>query len=234
MAAPGTNYLAWTPEDVANYFSQKGFREYANLWVKHKLSGERMVMLQPGDLQDMGITTIGDRIGIQKELRVLKSGARALERSRVLAEFKQGYHGSDLMKFLYENCGGGLCCPREADRYTVTGHTLKIRQYHIHRIFGGWKCGGCLGGVWKYDTIQLDRITDVDTEITTVGIGMMASTKCWVFVSAQAGMDAETQQARVENHQLFLEKEDGEKLAETLQHRIAEYKLELAGQHDTA
>eukprot|EP00408_Alexandrium_pacificum_P041069 CAMPEP_0171261210 /NCGR_PEP_ID=MMETSP0790-20130122/55871_1 /TAXON_ID=2925 /ORGANISM="Alexandrium catenella, Strain OF101" /LENGTH=230 /DNA_ID=CAMNT_0011729599 /DNA_START=102 /DNA_END=794 /DNA_ORIENTATION=+ len=226
------NILEWTAEDVAKYFTSKGYGAYAELWVKHRVNGDRMVMLQPKDIQDMGVTLVGDRIGIQKELRAFKGQARLADRNKVLCQYKQAYPGSDCQRAMYDSVWK-CCFPREADMYILTSTLLKIRKYHVRRLVGAVKCGGCLGGDWEHDTIPLDKITDVDTMTTTVGVGMFKTAKCHIFLSAMAGGDATSQVARVEKHTLFVEESDGEKFADEIRHRVAEYKLELAGQHDS-
>mmetsp|Transcript_16457 Transcript_16457/g.38567 ORF Transcript_16457/g.38567 Transcript_16457/m.38567 type:complete len:233 (+) Transcript_16457:42-740(+) len=232
MAEPDTvNYDTWSAEDVARFFTEKGYGEYASLWVEHRLTGSRVVMMKPDDLRAMGIAKIGDRLGIQKELRSLKSVARAVDRTKVIAEYKEGYHGNALSRVLYETCG--CCCPREPDKYTLTSSTLKIRRYHMERIFGlGF--GGCLGGQWEHDTIQLENIVDVDITITTLGNSCLEENKCWVYLSSQAGVEAESEKSRVVTDTLFMEKEDGEHFAELIRNQVMEHKLTLSGMHDSA
>eukprot|EP00415_Alexandrium_ostenfeldii_P000184 UN0184 len=176
-----------------------------------------MVMLQPKDIQDMGVTLVGDRIGIQKELRAFKGQARLADRNKVLCQYKQAYPGSDCQRAMYDSVWK-CCFPREADMYILASTLLKIRKYHVRRLVGAVKCGGCLGGDWDHDAIPLDKITDVDTMTTTVGVGMFKTAKCHIFLSAMAGGDATSQVARVEKHTLFVEESDGEKFADEIRH----------------
>jgi len=226
------NILEWTAEDVAKHFTSKGYGEYAELWKQHRVSGDRAVMLQPKDIQDMGVTLVGDRIGIQKELRGFKGQARMADRNKVLCQHTQAYEGSECHRAMYDSVLKH-CFPREPDKYILTNTLLKIRKYHIRRLVGAIKCGGCLGGDWEHENIPLDKIIDVDTMTTTIGSGMFKMAKCHIFISAMAGGEAASQVARVEKHTLFVEESDGETFADEIRHRAAEYKLELTGQHDS-
>jgi len=228
----GTNFHKWTPEDVSKFFSGKGYGEYANLFVQQRLSGERVVLLTPDDLKSLGIERIGDRLGIQRELREIKAAARTVARKQVVSEHREAFKGSVIEQWFRDNCCACLC-PREPDKYTLMTSVLKIRKYHIER-FCGLKCGGCLGGTWYNDTIQLDRISDVDTVVDTRGVGFASDNKITIKISAAAGNDAATELSRIVTHSLFMDRDDGLKFAQEIQHQIMEYKVMMGGKHDAA
>jgi len=223
-------YQQWSPQDVANYFSGKGYKEYANLFVEQRLTGERVVILGPTDLLDMGIDRIGDRLGIQQELRAIKATARGVSRKQVITQHTEAFHGSVSEQWFRDNCCACFC-PREPAKYILMTSILKISTYHIERCCG-MGCGGCLGGTWKNDTIQLNRINDIDTIVQTKGQSIARDDKITILISASAGNDAGSEMARCVQHQLFLKKSEGEKFAKEIQHQVTEFKLSLEGKHD--
>mmetsp|Transcript_14780 Transcript_14780/g.29141 ORF Transcript_14780/g.29141 Transcript_14780/m.29141 type:complete len:234 (-) Transcript_14780:102-803(-) len=225
-----SNFQQWSPNDVAKFFSDQGYAEYANLFVEHHLTGERVVLLAPQDLKTMGIERIGDRLGIQRELRELKVSARTLARKQVVSEHQEAFRGTLAEQWFRDNCCACLC-PREPDKYTLMTSVLKIRKYHIER-FCGLKFGGCLGGTWANDTIQLNRIVDVDTVVQTSGVSLAKSDKIFIMISASAGNDATSDMSRLVQYELYMEKDDGLKFAKEIQHQIHEYKLSLGGRSD--
>mmetsp|Transcript_121039 Transcript_121039/g.210132 ORF Transcript_121039/g.210132 Transcript_121039/m.210132 type:complete len:239 (-) Transcript_121039:124-840(-) len=225
------NIGEWTSQQVAQFLATKGYADYANLFVQHKLTGERVALIKPTHLQEMGIQTIGDRLGIQKVIRELKTYHRQQEATQEIMKCTQAYEGTNIKRWARDNLC--FCFPREPDLYVLSTSHLKIRSYHIRRFLGA-KCGGCLGGMWTNNTIYLDRIQDIDTIENTAGMGCMAVHRCHVLIAVRAGVDAgDDDRARLENHELYLELEEGKAFASKLQHAMMEYKLTLSDGKDS-
>jgi len=224
------HYHQWTADDVARYFESKGYGEYSKQWKYHRLTGERVVMMGVDDLERMGFKCVGDKLGVQRELRQLKTAARNADHLKVIAKEKEAYTGSDFELWFRDGCCGCLC-PREPDTYTLMRSVLKIRKYHVER-FCGLKLGGCLGGQWQNNTIHLHNVNDVDTEYSTKGFGMFTEAKCKVLITAVAGNDSSSQMARMQHYELFLDKDKGLKFAQALQDQVYEFKMSLDGKHD--
>jgi len=220
-----SNYAAWEPKDISEYFSAKGYSEYSELWISHKITGERAVMLTPENLKEMGVERIGDRIGIQKELQQLKFVARRVQRNTVLAEHQQAYDGSWCQENVQKYCCF-MCCPIEPDTYTLTNNELKIRSYEVSRICGA-RCT-CLGGVWATDTMRLDRLNDVDTSVSLRGCALCAEKKCTILLAMQAGNSAEEETSRVTQKYMLLEAEQGKHFAERIREAADEYRTSLS------
>eukprot|EP00927_Polykrikos_kofoidii_P058126 TRINITY_DN5246_c0_g2_i1.p1 TRINITY_DN5246_c0_g2~~TRINITY_DN5246_c0_g2_i1.p1 ORF type:complete len:256 (+),score=29.78 TRINITY_DN5246_c0_g2_i1:50-817(+) len=226
-----SRYACWSPQEVATYFSTRGYPEYAELWVRHKLSGARIVLLAPSHLESMGIDIIGDRLGIQQELRALKSVARQAQRNTVIAEHQEAFPGSYFDQMCQTGCFSS-CCPWERSHFTLTSNTLKMRSYHVERCMGR-KCA-CMGGEWTTDTIRLDRIIDVDTVISVKGCGCCAERKCSVQVAAQAGTGADSDESRTSNHEMLVDADEGEEFAQKIRNQIDEYRTTMNESKDAA
>lgn len=226
-----TTFASWGAENVASYFTAKGYGEYASLWVEHKITGERAVLLTPRDIEQMGVRLIGDRLGIQKELRILKSAARQGRRNQVIAQYRQAYDGSCIEQaFVASLCK--CCLPWEPDLYTLSSSTLKVRSYHVERCCG--KRCWCMGGQWETDSINLDRIVDIDTAVSVKGCACCADRKCLIEVAALAGTHAESEESRTVTTSLLLDAASGESFAQQIRDQIEEYKVILADNDDKA
>lgn len=217
------DYHKWSPQEVASFFASKGYAEYADLFVQHKLTGERVVLLSSADIEQMGITVIGDRLGIQMELKNLKSLARQAHRACIVGEYQQSYPGNDCEAAIREVLCG-MCCPWEPDHYTLTSTALKIRSFHVARCCGR-QCA-CWGGQWATDNIPLDRIVDVDTLTTVKGFACFAVNKTTVAVAAYAGTQADSEEARVVTQEMFTDSRDGEVFANKIRNQIEEYRVQ--------
>jgi len=224
-------HASWNAEGVASYFSAKGYAEYAGLWVEHKITGERAVLLTSRDLEQMGIRPIGDRLGIQKELRILKTAARQGRRNQIIAQNQQAYEGSCVEEALFASLCK-CCFPWEPDLYTLSSSTLKVRNYHAERCCGR-KCW-CMGGQWETDSINLDRIVDIDTAVSVKGCACCANRKCIIEVASIAGTHAESEESRTVTKRMFLDAASGETFAQQIRDQIEEYKVIMADNDDKA
>lgn len=194
-------YENWSPEEVADYFAQKGYADYRSVFVENELSGDRIVLMTQEDIPDLGIEIVGHRVGILKVLRSLKSKARMQLRKQEIAREEEAYDGCFIAERFYTCCG---LCPRDPDQYILKAGKLQIKEFEITRICGSWKCV-CLGGSWRNDNITLDRIKDVDTIVTTSGLCCCKVTKTKVQIAVGAGSAAESEEARVTQKELFID-----------------------------
>ncbi|CAK0872736.1 unnamed protein product [Prorocentrum cordatum] len=224
-----SNFEAWSADDVAEYFSQRGYQQYKALFVKHDLTGQRVILLTPPDIEKMGIEIIGHRLGIQKELRSLKSAARAVVRNKVIAQEEEAFDGSCVKRYLQTCCG---LFPLERDVYVLTTTTLKIKDYEVARCFRT-KCP-CMGGSWSNDAVPLQKILGVETLMSTQGMACFLEHKCTILLAVSAGTGAETEESRVEQKVLFVEGDRGESFANRIRNQIEEYKVFSHGDADVA
>jgi len=209
-----------TPEDVAKYFEKRGFGEHGDVWVNHRVNGQRVILLTVQDVKDLGITSIGDRMGIQRELDLLRLAATRKMRNNTIAQHKEAYDGSDCEKAFY-TCFGLF--PRDEDTYTLTASSLRLQEYKVPRICGTWKCT-CLGSATSTDNISLDQIRDVDTLITKKGLCCFAVDKAKLMIAVAAGNDSESAEARVTQKDIFVEGPVGEEFSNQIFLAIEEYK----------
>merc|ERR1719277_510535 len=209
-----------TPEDVAKYFEKRGFGEHGDVWLHHRVNGDRLILLTVDDVKQLGITSIGDRMGIQRELDLLKLGASRRLRNMTIVEHREAYEGSDCEKAFY-TCFGLF--PRDEDVYTLTASSLRLQQYNYARICGSWKCT-CLGTAVQTDNISLDQIRDVDTLVMKKGFCCFAVDKAKLMIAVGAGNDSESAEARVVQKDLFVEGAVGEDFSNQIFLAIEEYK----------
>jgi len=210
----------WTVQEVQAYFGKKGFEEWGKIWEEHDVTGERVVLLTPLDIKDLGINSIGDRMGITNEIEKMKTAYRKIMRNEVKQIAYEAFNGSCLGEKISTCCG---VFPRDPDKYTLTASRLTIEEYEIPRICGAWKCM-CLGGALTTDNIQLDQIRDVDTVVSKKGCWCCAVNKAQVHIAVGAGNDAEHAEARVLTKELFMEDQEGEDFANLIFLTVEEYK----------
>jgi len=210
----------WSAVEVQAFFEKKGFGEWGNVWVEHDVTGERVVLLTALDIKDLGIASIGDRMGITNEVEKMKTAYRKIMRNEVRQISYEAFDGSCLGEKVSTCCG---LFPRDPDKYTLTASRLTIEEYEIPRICGAWKCM-CLGGAHTTDNIQLDQIKDVDTVVSKKGCWCCAVNKAQVHVAVGAGNDAEHAEARVLTKELFMEDLEGEEFANLIFLTVEEYK----------
>jgi len=210
----------WSVEQVQEFWAKRGYEEHAEVWKKHDINGDRLMSLSPDDIRELGIASIGDRMGIAKDLENMKVVFRKMMRNRVIVEHYQAFDGSQLQLGISTCCG---CFPRDPDKYTLTASSLRLDEYDIPRICGIWKCM-CAGGKLHVDNISLEQIRDVDTMITKVGFCCFAVNKAHVTVAVGAGNEAESEEARVIGKEMCLESEQGEEFANAIFMAVEEYK----------
>jgi len=210
----------WSVQQVQEFWANRGFAEHAEVWKEHDITGDRLISLSPDDVRDLGITSIGDRMGISKDLEDMKKVYRKMMRNQKIVEHYQAFDGSALQLCIATGCG---CFPRDPDKYLLTKSGLRLDEYDIPRICGIWKCM-CWGGNLHVDNIALDQVRDVDTMVTKSGFCCFAVNKSHVIVAAGAGNDAESDLSRVVQKDMCLEAEEGDEFANAIFMAVEEYK----------
>merc|ERR1740139_426965 len=147
-----------------------------------------------------------------KSLRALKTKARLQLRKVEIAREEEAYNGTWIGEKVFTCCG---ICPRDPDQYILKAGKLQVKEYDVTRICGVIKCI-CLGGEWHNDNITLDRIKDIDTEETTSGMCCCKVHKVKLDLAVSAGVEAEDQDARVVQKQLFVEGEIGQRFSDRI------------------
>jgi len=210
----------WTVDEVVKYFGEHGFPEHEEVWRKHRITGDRLILLSGDDVKELGIKSIGDRMGIQREIEMLALAARKAGRTEVLYHKTEAWDGSSIDKMCATCCG---FFPWDPDKYTLTRSALRIEEYEIPRICGVWKCM-CLGGQHKVDNISLDMIRDVDTLTRKKGLCCFAVDKAEVIIAVGAGVESESSESRVVQKTLMVEGAEGEDFANLIFLQIEEYR----------
>lgn len=214
------NVSEWTVQQVQEFWAKRGYEEHGEVWERHDITGDRLVSLTADDIRDLGITSIGDRMGISKDLESMRATHRKMMRNKVILEHYQAYDGSQLGLCLSTCCG---IFPRDPDKYTLTASGLRLDEYDIPRICGIWKCM-CAGGNLRVDNIALDQIRDVDTLVVKSGFCCFSVNKSHVVVAVGAGNDAESDEARVVTKDLCVEADQGDDFANTVFMAVEDYK----------
>jgi len=210
----------WSVQQVQEFWANRGYAEHAEVWERHDITGDRLVALSADDVRELGITSIGDRMGMQKDLEAMRLVYRKLMRNKVLAKHHEAFDGSQLQLCLHTCCG---CLPRDPDKYTLTASGLRMDEYDIPRICGIWKCM-CWGGNLHVDNISLDQIRDVDVMVTKSGFCCFSVNKSHVVVAVGAGNEAESEMARIVQKDMCLEADEGDDFANTIFMAVEEYK----------
>lgn len=220
------NYEKWDAMQVADYFASKGpYEEYRDMFIENELTGERVVLISQEDVPDLEIPYIGDRLGLLKTLRNLKTQARLQMRKLPVDQAEQAFDGCWLNEKLFTFCG---ICPRDPDQYILKAGKLTIKEFEWTRICGSWKCI-CLGGSWHNDNITLDKIKDVDTVVTKSGCLCCRVDKAKILIAVAAGADAENEEARVVQKSLFVEGDIGQSFADKIMLQSETYILQMRG-----
>jgi hypothetical protein len=153
----GNNYENWSAQEFASYLkNQHDLGQYSSLVIKHGITGKVAHTLSEKDLQEMGISSIGDRKRFQQALSQLKQSARKKQREEVLWQGTEEMWNSWWEACCSTCCG---CCPRDASQYKLTGTHLVITQKDIQRC-GPIKC--CCGHGYHIDNVDLTNVTDAD------------------------------------------------------------------------
>ena len=159
----------WSTKQLCAYMKKDGVSgDLTEKFKSQNIDGSIAFTLTEAHLQEMGITTIGDRQQILRKIETLKKKAKLQERTGVLWEGR---------RLLYVTCVGklmGTCCylcPDDEVKYKLVGNTLSITDIHK----GGCgplmlrDCQCCCGDTESVDNIDLTQVQDIDSHSSPAG-----------------------------------------------------------------
>lgn len=197
-------FQAFSPEQVEEWLKEKGFGkpEYERKFIEQDINGKNFLLLDNTDLKEIGISSLGDRLAIRRELKTLQNEERRRVRLQMIAEETEAYNGTCFGENIATCCG---IFPRDPAKYVLYPTKLKIKSYEVYRLCGTIKCI-CCGGEWSTDNIALDKIRDIDAKDTYSGVACFREDKMTIVVAVQAGVAAadESEQARIQDHSMFI------------------------------
>lgn len=65
---PKTIITEWTPEECAQFVASLNLRQYCDAFIEHGIVGEALIALKHDELKEMGITSVGHRLTILKQI----------------------------------------------------------------------------------------------------------------------------------------------------------------------
>jgi protein STE50 len=65
---PKTVITEWEPQDCAQFVASLNLRQYCNAFIEHGIVGEALIALKHDELKEMGITSVGHRLTILKQV----------------------------------------------------------------------------------------------------------------------------------------------------------------------
>lgn len=164
MSVPD-NFQSWTTTELCNYLKKRipdmKTTNYDEIFIEQKIDGSIIHRLNDKDLQDMGITILGDRHRILHELEQLQKVIENQQRDLILWEGDEVLYFNCIQGCIRTCCG---CCPNDPDHYKLTNSTLTIISNSFCRC-GPMKC--CFGHETMIDNIDLSHVYDVDLKITS-------------------------------------------------------------------
>ena len=154
------NFCDWSPQQLADYFKQRttkmGGGDYSEMILKHKIDGKVAHRLKDGDLLQMGVTSVGDRLRIMEEIDKLERSLQQKAREKVLWSGKEELYFTWFAQCCSACCG---CCPDDPAEYSLTGAHLTITTHQPMRC-GPVRC--CCGHRYEIDNVDLSHVTDAD------------------------------------------------------------------------
>lgn len=224
------DFKKWGVDQVIDFFNKRGFGQYANNFQQHEITGERITSLTAADLKELGVSLLGHRLEILKEIGRMKTVERKGARSTIIAQHQEAYDGSCWDRNLSTFCG---ICPLDEDRYTLTSVSLRIREFEVFRLCGIWKIT-CCGGEWKTDNIPLHRILDVDKAEEIKCCACFAEKKAKIHIQVTAGNEADDEHSRTVDKYMRVEGGEGgegDTFLQQIRDAIEEYKLKYDKGH---
>lgn len=181
----------WTNQQVIQWLQSIGLGNFAADFQTHGIVGDMLPLLNEADLIQMGISLVGPRKRMLKELARIKKSFRAYTRHAVIWRGEEDMARGDSCRSCFMSC-----CPLCYDppaRYRLTGTQLKISATER-----GGCCGLCaLGSRKLHHNISLKEIVDIDTDRTK----KLCGTERRVVVMSQEGIN----EGRTEEHELFID-----------------------------
>lgn len=194
------HYSNFSAQDVAEHFDGKGFSEYSQCWIEHRIDGPIAVKLNPEDLKDIGITRVGDRKRIEQGLHELKQLALKAEKKRIIASHIEAYRGSKIREFFRDKVLGCVF-PRSQNIYQLMGMSLKIRRHDKDACWGH-------EGKWNHHTIPLDKVIDVEVSQKSLGKGCFAKAHAHLSLTCEPDVGG--------HFHIYMDEKEGAKFAQEI------------------
>jgi hypothetical protein len=155
-----TDFENWTVSQMSDYFRSKttDLGDYSELFEKHKIDGKIAHRLKDGDLKEMGIDSVGDRLRIIQEIEKIQQAQVQKNREKVVWEGKEKLYFNGFEKCVSTCCG---CCPDDPSTFKLTGTHLVITTVNPLRC-GPFPC--CYGTKYEIDHVDLSTISDADVK----------------------------------------------------------------------
>ena len=115
----------WDARMVGEWLADMGLKEYRETFVAHRITGDLLEAMEKDDLRDLGISLVGHRLLLLREIAALRRTAESRERSKLLWQADEVVHRSGPLGYVHSL----MCCQpclHRPDRYTLTGSALII------------------------------------------------------------------------------------------------------------
>mmetsp|Transcript_9516 Transcript_9516/g.28569 ORF Transcript_9516/g.28569 Transcript_9516/m.28569 type:complete len:260 (-) Transcript_9516:389-1168(-) len=206
---------------LADHFERMGLFGYRDTLEEHRIDGSLASLLTDGDLRDMGIVCVGDRLRIRSILDKLKRRERMRDRNDVLWEGEERIYFTDCER-LCITCGG--CCPDDPSTYALTSTHLKVKNVFPLRICR-LRLPCCLE--YKVDNIDLSTVDGVDVigipAPSCMRVFCCADGKEWVDLHRVRRRDGQGTASGV--NRIVLQQGAGEKVSDLIRNQVAEVQV---------
>jgi len=238
------NFDKWTPAQFVSFLQKAQLGDYSEIFLHHKISGRLAPLLTDGDLKEMGIGIVGDRLRLRAVIHALGRKVRYDTRTKIWWEGKEQLYFGELEKYCWTCCG---LCPDGTFRLCVTRikimsllssysqlylivnvdpSTYKLTSNHLRiKTVQPARCGPirlCCCYRYSINNLDLSKINDVDI------LGEPAPC-CQRTLCCVPGKDhveimtpTETPDGKVA---LILKQGDGEKVSGMILHQIEEAQM---------
>lgn len=134
-------HLQWNSDKVGEWLAKMGLGQYARNFAEHRVTGDLLDLLTEGHMKELGVTLVGHRLLLVREIGALHRKGQARERERVIWRSAELLGRAGPAGALREH----LCCEpclRERDRYLLTASTLLIESAEPQQLCGRqlWCC----------------------------------------------------------------------------------------------
>jgi len=154
------NFCDWSPQQLADCFKQRaakmGGGDCSEMTLKHEIDGKVAHRLKDGDLLQMGVTSVGDRLRTMEEIDKLERSLQQKAREKVIWSGKEELHFAWFAQRCCTCCG---CCPDDPAEHSLTGAHLTIATHQPTRC--GPACC-CCGHRCAIDNLDLSHVMGAD------------------------------------------------------------------------
>ena len=199
-----TDVDSWTTTKVANWLDQLGLGGMAPKFADNKITGDLMSMISEAHLKEMGMSNVGERLLLLREVRKVKRTAARKRRFEVIWEASE--------ELYHDGCGDWCqkqllcvpCCCYYPDYYKLTASTLVLTQ----------KANRKIGSI---NFTKEKKVRNIDLSnmrgVSAMHAHNMLSCGCdadevFIDLDAEAGLDPV--------HPLYVKAGEGEKVAEII------------------